>query len=222
MKHQLYVHVKSGKTYRLIGAGRIEANMSACAIYTDHPDGENIWVRPHLEFFDGRFQPVGEWDDGIFNPLGDIADFHEKFDLPPAEPMGALNQETMNFRYKFLQEELNEWYKGQVNAWDISTAPVDYRDEADYNHHLEQALDGLVDLAYVLFGTVLLHGFSPVFAEAWSRVHHANMQKVRADLVTDSKRQSTLDVVKPAGWEPPKLTDLVEDNDIHNPFPDRV
>ena len=222
MKHKLYFHVKSGKTYRLIGAGRMEADLSACIVYTDHPDNKDIWVSPHLEFFDGRFIPVGEWDDGTFNPLRDIAEFHKKFDLLAQHPMGALDEETMAFRHKFLKEELYEWYQNQQMAFQETSKPVLSRDEANYTHHLEEALDGLVDLAYVLFGTIYLHGFSPVFAEAWRRVHRANMKKVRAELIEDSKRESTMDVVKPAGWEPPKLTDLVEDNDIREDHSDRA
>lgn len=47
------------------------------------------------------------------------------------------------------------------------------------------------------------------FTEAWSRVHNANMQKVRAARVQDSKRDSGFDVVKPPGWKAPDLSDLV-------------
>lgn len=49
------------------------------------------------------------------------------------------------------------------------------------------------------------------FTEAWNRVHRANMQKERVDANTleGSKRKNTLDVVKPKGWIPPQLWDLV-------------
>ena len=223
MKHKLYLHTKSGGVYRLIGAGNNEGDMSAVAVYTDHPNNERIWVRPHLEFFDGRFQEMGEWDDGVFDPIGDITAFHDRFDLPPAHPMGALDQETEGFRKKFLREELDEWLWAQQLAFQEATRPLLDRDQAEYAHQLEKALDGLVDMAYVLFGTAHLHGFSGSFPEAWRRVHNANMQKVRAELDgSDSKRNSSLDVVKPAGWEPPVLTDLVECNDIHESHADRA
>jgi len=67
-------------------------------------------------------------------------------------------------------------------------------------------LDALVDLAYVVLGTAFMHGFD--FNEAWRRVHAANMQKVRATSPDVSKRNSSLDVVKPEGWTPPDLSDL--------------
>lgn len=222
MKHKLYLHKKTGNVYRLITAAKIEKDLSAAVVYTDHPSNDHVWIRPRLEFFDGRFQEIGEWDDGVFDPLGDIKQFHDRFDLDGNHPMGCLSADVCDFRMKFLSEEANEWYKHQTEAYDETTKPVEDRDQANYAYHLEHALDGLVDLIYVAFGTSYLHGFNGVFAEAWRRVHSANMQKVRADLDgSNSKRNSPHDVVKPAGWEPPVLSDLVEDNDIDQPHPDR-
>ena len=95
------------------------------------------------------------------------------------------------------------------------------------------ALDALVDLQYVLLGTAHLMGFNTDakivkqvqetpdempkpwsfvvnrFEEAWDRVQKANMTKVRTKNPADSKRKSEYDVVKPEGWEPPQLHDLV-------------
>lgn len=223
MKHKLYYHTKSGEIYRLIGSGNMETDLSAVAIYTDHPNNERIWVRPHLEFFDGRFQQMGEWDDRRLDPLGDVAEFHTHFGLDANHPMGALEPDVADFRRKFLQEEIQEWDQAQKAAYQETTRPLHHRDPANYTHQLEEALDGLVDLAYVLFGTIYLHGFKDKFAEAWRRVHAANLMKVPADLDgSDSKRGCSFDVVKPADWEPPVLTDLVEDNDIHKSHTDRA
>jgi predicted HAD superfamily Cof-like phosphohydrolase len=225
MPNRLYLHKKTGHVYEVISTrGKIEATWENAVIYQRHgdPDGELI-ARPYDEFFDGRFQCIGEVVEAQpFNPLRDIAEFHDKFDLPAPTTMGALDKETMEFRRKFLQEELDEWWKHQCAAYNETTHNLMARDAANYTFHLEEALDGMVDLAYVLFGTVHLHGFGTVFAEAWRRVHVANMQKVRAELDTQSKRGSSLDVVKPAGWEKPSHTDLVEENDIHQPHFDRA
>ena len=73
---------------------------------------------------------------------------------------------------------------------------------------LKEKLDALVDLVYFALGTAYLHGFN--FNEAWKRVHAANMKKIRAEKKGDSKRKSTFDVVKPAGWIVPDLSDLVK------------
>lgn len=119
--------------------------------------------------------------------VDDIQAFHEKFDLTYYGPPRALPVDLQRFRNTFLWEEVTEY----VNS-----------DE------LEDNLDALVDLVYVALGTSYLHGFD--FTEAWRRVHEANMKKVRATKDTDSKRGSAAhDVVKPPGWTPPDLTDLV-------------
>jgi predicted HAD superfamily Cof-like phosphohydrolase len=118
----------------------------------------------------------------------DVKDFHEKFGLEYCGRPRHLPVDTMEFRLKFLGEELQEY------ALSVT---------------LEDQLDALVDLVYVALGTAYLHGFD--FDEAWCRVHAANMKKVRAAPDgSDSKRGSSHDVVKPPGWQPPDLSDLVQ------------
>ena len=78
------------------------------------------------------------------------------------------------------------------------------------------ALDALVDLRYVLDGTVIAFGFHlptaahhnvPRFYRAFNRVHAANMAKLQPDGTV--KRDATGKVVKPEGWTAPDLSDLV-------------
>jgi predicted HAD superfamily Cof-like phosphohydrolase len=144
----------------------------------------------------------------------DIREFHERFDLayagPPRPLPGnlprfadtglALHAERLRdltrrepenllaFRLGFLFEELREY------------------EIAVRQGNLENQLDALVDLVYVALGTAYLQGFD--LAEAWRRVQAANLQKVRGDAAA-SKRGSAHDVVKPEGWVPPDLSDLV-------------
>jgi len=47
-------HVKTGGLYRIIGEGRIEADLSPVTAYVSQK-GE-MWVRPTAEFNDGRFE----------------------------------------------------------------------------------------------------------------------------------------------------------------------
>ena len=116
-----------------------------------------------------------------------VSEFHEKFDL---EVIGKnLPADVANYRVSFLQEELDEIKKG-------------YQDGNN-----EEVLDGLVDLVYVALGTAYFHGFD--FNEAFRRVHVANLNKQRASDSTESKRGSSLDLVKPEGWEKPYLADLI-------------
>ena len=122
--------------------------------------------------------------------VADIAAFHEKFGLAYTGGPRELPASLAFFRAQFLVEELNEYTEGLKSG------------------DLEQQLDALVDLVYVAIGTAYLQGFD--FDEAWRRVHAANMAKIRTMRAADSKRGSTWDVVKPEGWQPPDLSDLVD------------
>lgn len=124
----------------------------------------------------------------------DVRDFHERFRLIYAGPPRSLPPDLADFRARFLREELEEY---QVAA-----------DEGD----LAGQLDALIDLIYVALGTAHLHGFSPAtIAEAWRRVHAANMKKVPAPSTRRNglARPGGFDVAKPPGWEPPRFDDLV-------------
>lgn len=138
--------------------------------------------------------------------VGDIEEFHRKFDLFYDGKPRLLPAELAEFRQRFLQEEKDEYVQHSVAA-ELS---LQDHDEAEITYQLAHMLDGLVDLVYVAIGTAHLHGFD--FREAWRRVHAANMAKVRAQHAEDSKRGTTLDVVKPEGWLPPRHEDLVEDH----------
>jgi predicted HAD superfamily Cof-like phosphohydrolase len=126
----------------------------------------------------------------IHDMLTDIRRFHEKYGLGYEGPPRQLPLHLAEFRAKFMQEELDEY--------GVATA----------QQNLEGQLDALIDLVYVALGTAYLQGFC--FSRGWNRVHAANMEKVRAERPADSKRGSGFDVVKPVGWEPPSLKDLVK------------
>lgn len=122
----------------------------------------------------------------------DIKAFSIKFGLPKLKYPGFLDPDDMVYRIDFIQEELDEL--------------IDATDAGD----LEGALDALVDIMYVTLGTAWLMNL-PI-EKAWERVHHANMQKVRADSLADprSKRNHPWDIVKPKDWVSPLLKDLIE------------
>lgn len=132
-----------------------------------------------------------------FDPIGDIRAFHEKFKIDYRGKPRMLPQDLQDFRIKFMREEVDEYELALNTPGDISKS-------------LHDSLDALVDLVYVALGTSHMHGFN--FAEAWRRVHLANMMKRRTLSASDSKRGSTYDVVKPEGWQPPDHTDLIEDH----------
>lgn len=125
--------------------------------------------------------------DSNSTPFERVKAFHRKFGL---HPLGSeFTPEVVEYRVDFLKEELKELI--------VAYAKDDK----------EGVLDALVDLVYVAMGTADLHGYD--FDEAFRRVHAANMQKQRAGTAEHSKRRTALDVIKPAGWQAPDLSDLV-------------
>lgn len=130
-------------------------------------------------------------------PYDDVKDFHLKFGVPTDEDCKGphlLDPETQEYRDGFLQEELNE-FRTSYEENDLATA-----------------LDSLIDLVYVAYGTALLMGVSPsCWEELWNEVQRANMSKERATSAADSrsKRKNALDVVKPAGWRGPEHEPII-------------
>lgn len=119
-----------------------------------------------------------------------VKEFQEKFYGPYTEGPRQLPYDLGELKFIHMREELVEWQKGRA--------------EGD----LEQQLDALIDLVYVALGTAYQQGND--FNEGFRRVHAANMMKVRALKAEESKRNSTWDVVKPEGWTPASLADLVK------------
>lgn len=111
-----------------------------------------------------------------------MLEFRQKFMQQYEGPPRALPDSLMKFRIKFMREELDEYVQASIDD------------------NLEEQLDALVDLAYVVIGTALDHGFD--FDEAFRRVHAANMRKEYDPMHRKGMR-------KPEGWRAPDLSDLV-------------
>lgn len=122
------------------------------------------------------------------NWVKDIADMHGKFGVN--EKVRNFDTEKarafLEFRIKFLQEELDEMKNAQ-NADDV--------------------VDALIDLCVVAIGT--LDAFDIDAHEAWNRVHQANMAK---EVGVKASRPNPLglpDLIKPEGWTAPTHADNV-------------
>jgi predicted HAD superfamily Cof-like phosphohydrolase len=118
-----------------------------------------------------------------------VADFHKKFGLEPTSQPDFPVEQIWKLKNVHMQEELDELRAAAING------------------DLEEYFDGLIDLVYVALGAAYLAGLP--FEQGFLRVHQANMTKVRALRSSDSKRGSTYDIVKPAGFVAPTLTDLI-------------
>jgi predicted HAD superfamily Cof-like phosphohydrolase len=123
------------------------------------------------------------------NLFDDVSAFNKKFGLEPTDSPSFPAEEIWKLKNRHMQEELDE-----IRA-------------ACLIGDLEQYFDGIIDLVYVALGAAYLAGLP--FDEGFRRVHEANMKKVRAITAEDSKRGSTYDIIKPAGWEAPVLDDLL-------------
>jgi predicted HAD superfamily Cof-like phosphohydrolase len=115
----------------------------------------------------------------------DVKLFQIKFGVPMPDRPTFLPDKHHEFRVGFMREELIEF------------------EEAVRDQDMVKALDALIDLQYVLLGTMLMMGLESYWDTAWHSVQTANMRKVRAPTAADSKRGSALDVIKPPGWTPP-------------------
>ena len=114
--------------------------------------------------------------------IKDVKEFHTRFNQPYAGPPRRLPPVEEEFRCDFLEEEATEF-----RVASLEDRPA-------------EMLDALVDIVYVALGTAELHGWN--FAQAWKRVHEANMAKEPA-------KEGSFKIVKPPGWTPPNLDDLV-------------
>ena len=118
-----------------------------------------------------------------------VAEFHKKFGLEPTDHPSFPVEEIWRLKNRHLQEELDELRIAAANG------------------DLEEYFDGLIDLVYVALGAAYLANLP--FEQGFLRVHQANMKKIRALRPEDSKRRSAYDIVKPAGFVAPTLTDLI-------------
>jgi len=79
--------------------------------------------------------------------------------------------------------------------------------EAIRRGDLVEAIDGMCDVLYVVFGTAVEFGIDlePFFAE----VHRTNMLKVGGASREDGK------VLKPEGWQPPRIAEILQRPDAN-------
>lgn len=120
---------------------------------------------------------------------------HRHFGLPiagPENPPHLLDDQTANFRLKFIHEEVFELQKALAE------------------NDLVEVADALVDIVVVAMGTAQLMGlpWEPLFEE----IMKTNMMKTRATKPEESKRHTILDLVKPKGWVRPNLHRILIDN----------
>lgn len=122
------------------------------------------------------------------NWIEDIETMHHKYGVNEKVREFDANKlaEFLQFRIRFLQEELNELQNSQSG---------------------DDAVDALIDLCVVAIGT--LNAFDVNSFEAWDRVLNANMAKEVGIKATRPNPLGLPDLIKPEGWTSPSHVDNV-------------
>lgn len=122
-----------------------------------------------------------------------INEFNTIFGVPQNDHPTIPHRDNSMLRFKLMNEE-NIEYKDAVQA------------ESDKDKVVE-VLDALVDMQYILLGTVKQWGFQDVFVDAFKEVHRSNMSKVGEDgkaIIRDDGK-----ILKGPNYSPPELTQFV-------------
>lgn len=96
--------------------------------------------------------------------LEKLKEFNSTFEVPFSETQVIPHRDDAMLRFKLMNEE-NIEYKDAVQK------------ETDEEKKVE-ALDALVDMQYILLGTIIQWGFQEVFIDAFNEVHRSNMSKL--------------------------------------------
>ena len=108
-----------------------------------------------------------------------------------------ISEKDAYIRYSLLKEENEEYL------------------EAAKNQNLEKVLDALIDILYVVHGTILKHGLQDYIDEAFIEVHKSNMSKKDPN-GNEIKNPDTGKVTKGAHYIPPDLKKILNKNKINN------
>lgn len=121
--------------------------------------------------------------------LTSVEEFHRKF-LVNIENAPCIPLERTELRVSLIQEELNELK------------------DAIKENNLTEVLDALVDLQYVLSGTIIEFGLQHIFEDAFREVHSSNMTKLDADGNPIFREDGK--VMKSELWRPPNLKKFLD------------
>jgi len=118
-----------------------------------------------------------------------VADFMKVCDQEVQSEPCNVDDNTTSLRYYLLSEENKEYMVAAIQKNKV------------------EILDALVDIAYVLFGTINAHGMQKEFVEGFRIVHENNMTKVQEDgkVLKDASGK----VLKPEGYKKVDLRNLL-------------
>lgn len=123
--------------------------------------------------------------------LRDIRAFRAKFGMPN-HPKPTLDDGILEERLIYLQEEMDELQAAMASRDFI------------------EVCDALVDMVYIIKGTVAAIGLASSWPRMWAEVHRSNMDKELCTTAAMSKRGLVNDVFKPDGWTAPDIAGALQ------------
>lgn len=152
--------------------------------------------------------------------LKHVIQLYEKFNLTNKTDNShrKLSEEEIRFRVGFLFEELFETTQAfglELNPHTknslIESIKTSHINLNKYND--EEVIDGLLDLVYVAFGTLISKELpEDQIREHQEEIQRANLEKKPVTNTDDTrqKRKYHLDLFKPPGWKGPNHTRIIE------------
>ena len=134
------------------------------------------------------------------NWVADMATMHHKFGVNPVARNFDKEKARafLEFRIRFLQEELDEMKKAME---DFDAGNIDAVSAAD------DTVDALIDLCVVAIGT--LDAYDVNSYTAWDRVYEKNMEKEVGIKASRPNPLGLPDLIKPEGWTAPSHADNI-------------
>jgi len=120
----------------------------------------------------------------------DVLDFHTTFDLTVHDHPQIPSSEDLQLRAIITRNEFENEYLPALLSGDI-----------------KRIADDGVDMIYFIIGTFINYGIDP--QPIWDAVQAANMAKMPPDGIPLKDQYGK--VLKPTGWVPPDITQLLRD-----------
>lgn len=120
--------------------------------------------------------------------LNQVIEFHKAFNRMYRMEFSnqPLPNEVIKLRGSLMREEVEEWIK-----------------DAIINNNKASRAKELVDILYVVFGTIITEGLQDQIELVFDEVHKSNMSKLLPDGTFMEREDGK--IIKPSNYQPPNL-----------------
>lgn len=147
---------------------------------TGYTKGEDFITKPDLENQLDKLLPLNKILSFNSRYIHQVKEFMITFGQPIVDKPAIMPEDRNKLRIALIFEELKEYAEasGQIEFFHQSCHATTIKPEHNKEINLTEQFDALLDLQYVLLGTVLENGFGDTFDEGFDEVHRSNMSKV--------------------------------------------